>query len=255
MATTKAEDTLATEKPTQVSISPLWVITTFMGVSECALAAGVSTTTGSTQQVLTWFIVAFTSAVAVAFFAILWKKPWHLYPPSEYKHVKPSEFINAFTESPSIIKQVKDANELMANPDNNEAAFSVLDAMSDEAERQLIIQAKESAHEIMKTIPYCYELEGRQCGSGILDVLAQGKLENAGVIRPIADRTKFVLTKLGISFAEWLISKKRRSQFFWTPLGQWGQVTPDGSASQMLQNVQKLALRLQQKNSVSSQSN
>lgn len=245
---------MATEKPMQGSISPLWVITTFVGVSECALVAGVSTTTGPTQQVLTWFIVVFTSAVAFAFFAILWKKPWHFYPPSEYKHVKPSDFINAFTESPSLIKQVKNANDLMADPDNNEAAFSVLDAMSDEAERQLIIQARESSQEIGETIPYCYELEGRQCGSGILDVLAQGKLENAGVIRPTANRTRFVLTKLGISFAEWLISKKRKSQFFWTPLGQWGEATPDSSASQMLQNVQNLATRLQQNSSSDSQS-
>jgi hypothetical protein len=239
---------VAGEKPIPGGISPLWVITTFVGISELALTTGISTTTGNTQQVLTWFIVVFTTAVAFVFFAILWMKPWHFYPPSEYKHIKPAEFRNAFAGSPGLIEQVENAHELRDNPDDNEAAFSVLDAMSDEAERQLIIQANEVGHEIWKTIPYCYELEGRQCGTGILDVLAQGKLESAGVIKSTSNRSKFVLTKLGASFAEWLVNKKRKSRFFWTPLGQWGEATPDSCAFQMLQNVQNLAKRLQHTN-------
>jgi hypothetical protein len=244
----KTENLSAVERHIPSNTSPLWVITTFLGISEFALTTGISMTTGITQQVLTWFFVVFTSAVALAFFATLWMKPWHFYPPSEYKHINPAEFRNVFTGSPGLVEQVENANELMANPDDNEAAFSILDAMSDEAERQLIIQAMEVGHEIGKTVPYCYELEGRQCGSGILDVLAQGKLESAGIIHPTANRSKFALTKIGSSFAKWLINKKRKSLFFWTPLGQWGEARPDSSAFQMLQNVQNLAKSLQNTN-------
>jgi hypothetical protein len=254
MEMNKTEQNSSLERPTPVGISPLLVITTFVGISELALTAGISTTTGTTQEVLTWFIVVFTSVVAFAFLAILWIKPWHFYPPSEYKHIKPAEFRKVFTGSPGLIEQIENAHELIANPDDTEAAFTVLDAMSDEAERQLIIQAMEVGYEVGKTIPYCYELEGRQCGSGILDVLAHGKLESAGVIKSTANRTKFALTKLGASFAKWLISKKRKSLFFWTPLGQWGEATPDSNVFQMLQNVQKLAERLQYTNVTDRQS-
>ena len=238
------------EKPNVGSATPLWVIAAFTSISECALVLGISNTTASTQQTLTTFTVIFTSSVAIAFFAILWKKPWHFYPPSEYKYgIKPDEFIKAFTSSPNLVQQVELAKNLSENPNDDDSAFSMLDAMSSEAERQIIIQLFEISGEVNGLVPFCYELEGRQCGSGILNVSSQGKLEGAGGITHFTNRSKFGLTPLGKNFAKWLIKKGRKSLFFWTPHGSWGDVTPNGSAAQMLQNIQKLAGKMQQTSS------
>lgn len=66
------------------ALNPLWIISLFLGLAE--LTAGVATTQakGWVQGLLAIFSVAFPSAVAAAFFLILWKRPLVLYGPGDY---------------------------------------------------------------------------------------------------------------------------------------------------------------------------
>jgi hypothetical protein len=77
-------------------MTPLWVISLF--VSLCDIVAGLAITQarGSVQIALTVFIMAFPVLVASAFFAILWKKPYVLYPPTEFgPGASVSEYVQA----------------------------------------------------------------------------------------------------------------------------------------------------------------
>ena len=49
------------------------------------------------------FMGAFGLGIAIAFFAILWKRPWVFYPPSEFSASSPRAFVNAMASGgPSI---------------------------------------------------------------------------------------------------------------------------------------------------------
>lgn len=77
-------------------MSPLWVISLFLTLTETVLGVGVFNTAGGVQGTLTAFVVCFPVLVAAGFFAILWKKPFVLYTPTDYGgEVTPQHFVEA----------------------------------------------------------------------------------------------------------------------------------------------------------------
>lgn len=65
-------------------ITPLWIIALFVSLTETVLGTAVIKTSGGIQVALTIFVVLFPVFIAVVFFAILWNRPYVLYPPTEY---------------------------------------------------------------------------------------------------------------------------------------------------------------------------
>lgn len=65
-------------------ITPLFVICTFLSLTELILGVGVIQTTGGIQIALTAFVVVFPPVVAAVFFKFLWEKNHVLYAPHEY---------------------------------------------------------------------------------------------------------------------------------------------------------------------------
>jgi hypothetical protein len=77
-----AEDTRVEKR--RGAWSPLGVISLFLSFSEVMLGLAVTKTQGWIQVALTSFVIGFPLAICVAFFVILWKKPYVFYPPTEF---------------------------------------------------------------------------------------------------------------------------------------------------------------------------
>src|SRR5437588_3100276 len=65
-------------------ITPLWVVALFVSFTEAVLGVAVPHTQGGIQIALTIFVLAFPVLIAVAFFLILWFKPYVFYPPTDF---------------------------------------------------------------------------------------------------------------------------------------------------------------------------
>lgn len=65
-------------------ITPLWIIGSFISLTETVIIFAIIKTTGHIQELLTYFAMGFPAIVAISFLCILWNKPWVLYPPSEF---------------------------------------------------------------------------------------------------------------------------------------------------------------------------
>lgn len=105
------------------SLTPLWVISLFVSLSEATLGVAATQTAGAIQITLTIFVVLFPVLIAAGFFAVLWWKPYAFYPPSEYgRHVGVDQYIQAMSgASHPIVKETKDMQaedvETFGNPD------------------------------------------------------------------------------------------------------------------------------------------
>src|SRR4051812_47083669 len=75
-------------------LTPLWIISLFVTLTEAVLGVAVMRTTGGIQVALTVFVLAFPLLVAGAFFLILWTRPWVFYSPSEYGRVDVAQYVN-----------------------------------------------------------------------------------------------------------------------------------------------------------------
>lgn len=119
------------ETKTSRSLTPLWVISLFVSLSEATLGVAVTQTTGSIQVTLTIFVVLFPVLIAAGFFAVLWQKPYAFYPPSEYGgHVNVEQYIQAMRGvAGPIVKETKDVQdeglETFGNPDRLTLLFKV----------------------------------------------------------------------------------------------------------------------------------
>lgn len=81
------------------TLTPLWVISLFVSLTEAVLGAAVTQTSGGTQIALTAFVVTFPLLIAIGFFGILWFKPHHIYAPTEFgQQVGAREFVEAITQ-------------------------------------------------------------------------------------------------------------------------------------------------------------
>jgi len=81
------------------SLTPLWVVSIFVSLTETVLGVGVIHTTGGVQIALTVFVMAFAPLVALGFFLILWFKPYVFYPPAEFAQVDVATYVAAMRSS------------------------------------------------------------------------------------------------------------------------------------------------------------
>ena len=76
-------------------MTPLWVISLFVSLTEVVTGIAVTQATGSIQVALTVFVMVFPLLVASAFFVILWDRHWVLYPPTEFVGIDVKEYMNS----------------------------------------------------------------------------------------------------------------------------------------------------------------
>lgn len=80
-------------------LSPLWIISLFLSLTETVLGVGVFRTKGGIQVALTAFVIVFPVLIAIAFFAILWKRAIVLYRPADFgSDVDPQSFADALRD-------------------------------------------------------------------------------------------------------------------------------------------------------------
>ena len=110
-------------------MTPLWVISLFLSLTEVVAGVAVTQATETIQVVLFWFVIIFPVLVAVMFFVLLWCRPWTFYPPSEYANVDVQQYVEAFRGGPiSIVKETKDVKgpvEIAGKPDQLKLLFKV----------------------------------------------------------------------------------------------------------------------------------
>ncbi len=112
-------------------LTPLWIISLFVSLTETALGITVSQTSGSVQIALTIFVVAFPFLVAYSFFLILWHRPYVFYSPGEYGQVDVKDFVGALSQTrfTKVVKQasdLKDETTMIGNPDQFQLLFKVV---------------------------------------------------------------------------------------------------------------------------------
>ena len=217
-------------------ITPLTIVAAFLGITEIVLGYAIGHVTGGVQVALAVFVMIFTLAVAGAFFAILWYRPWVFYPPSEYGDVDPQQFMAAIRQ-PTVIQQVELARSVEDDPDDLEAKFALIDTMADEAQFQWAIFMHESGKDAPRFSPHVYSYNGGSTGSGYFGMGGKNTLEGTGLIRKGGGGSHVALTEEGHKFAEWLLRKGRKCDFFWTPIGGWGDAPPGSNLEKWVQNT------------------
>lgn len=80
----------------QGGLNPLWIVSLFLGVAEATMGIAATQVDGWVQGLFAVFSVLFPVAVATAFFAVLWNRPYVLYAPADYAgHTGVKEFVDA----------------------------------------------------------------------------------------------------------------------------------------------------------------
>ena len=214
-------------------ITPLWIIAAFVTLTEATLGYAVTKTTDGVQIALTVFVIIFAFLVAVAFFLILWQRPFVFYSPSEYGGVDPKSFIDAIhrSVSPKVAEQVELVRMVEKDPEDKNAQYNLVNSLIDPVIRQHIILMYERNVEFpyseYSTIGHRYSLGTRH------KHLANGVFRAEDFVKTL-EGTKFVelgqrngimvrLTDEGKRFAAWLIKNGHKEDFLQTPIGGWGE--------------------------------
>ena len=93
------------KKTTIRTMTPLWVISLFVSLTEAVTGIAVTQATGGIQIALTTFVIAFPVLVASAFFAILWNRPYVLYPPTEFATgVDVTKYVGAMKSKVEVVE-------------------------------------------------------------------------------------------------------------------------------------------------------
>lgn len=214
----------------KAGITPLWIVAAFLSLTEVTLGFAVTQVMGWIQASLAIFVMIFPLLVAAAFFGILWNRPWVFYAPSEYGNVDPKHFMSAMRAAPLVTEQLELAKSVEANPDDADARFALIDAMADEGECQWVIFMHETGKDVPGYSRHVYEFKDHRAGSGSFNAGGRNKLAGAGVTRSSGGGSFVSLTSEGRAFAEWLLKRGRRCDFFWSELGGWGSPIPGGVA-------------------------
>jgi hypothetical protein len=116
------------EKPSARRLTPLWVISIFVSLTEVVLSVAATRVTGGVQVALVAFVIVFPTLIAGAFFACLWWKPWVFYPPAEYgRSTTVQQYVDALQgKPPSVVRETKDVKEpvtVVGNPDDMRLLF------------------------------------------------------------------------------------------------------------------------------------
>ena len=205
-------------------VSPLWIVSSFLCLTEVVAALAVTMTDGWVQGLLASFVVVFGSGVAAAYFYILWQRPDHLQLPADNG---PKELVAAIEGGP---RETLAAIEAAANdPANQGARYQLLDRTLDQTIKQLLILLDKGAQ-----LPYMtpgrrrYEFGSRQKDwqSGIFDGRQFLKdLDGTGLVELVTTGSPsptIQITKAGHAFAEWLVHEGRKADYFDCDLGGWG---------------------------------
>jgi hypothetical protein len=108
-------------------MTPLWVISLFVFLTEVIAGIAATQTTGNLQAALVWFVIIFPFLVVSMFFSLLWFRPWTFYPPSEYANVDVQRYVEALRGGPiSIVRETKDVQgdvEIAGDPDRLKLLF------------------------------------------------------------------------------------------------------------------------------------
>jgi hypothetical protein len=232
---------MSTRRPTPTGkITPLVIVASFLTLTEVVLGYAVTRVTDGVQVALTAFVITYAVFVAVAFFVILWNRPWVFYAPSEYGNVDPGKFMSAMREAPAVAMQMENLKKFAEDPGDEEAKFSLIDAMADDIEIQFAIFMYEKNVDVSRSSPYVYEHQEGSAGSGSLSIYGRGnRLEGSGLVRVTGNGGILSLTEEGRRFADWVIKKGRKCSYFWTPKGSWGTPKPGGPAEKMLEQRQQ----------------
>jgi hypothetical protein len=75
---------MPTVKKPPPRMTPLWVVSLFLSLTEVVTGFAVTNAKGGIQTALTAFVIVFPMFVAIAFFLILAYRPYVLYPPADY---------------------------------------------------------------------------------------------------------------------------------------------------------------------------
>jgi hypothetical protein len=89
-------------------LTPLWVISLFVSLTEAVLGISATKTAGGVQVALTAFVIAFPVLIAGAFFAVLWSKAYVFYPPSEYAKVDIRKYVEALRGGQGLVTKTSD---------------------------------------------------------------------------------------------------------------------------------------------------
>lgn len=90
------------------AMTPLWVISLFVSLTEVVAGLAVGQATGLPQAALVAFVIAFPLLVAAAFFAVLWRKPYVFYPPSEFgSGVAVADYVEAMGASAPLLADLE----------------------------------------------------------------------------------------------------------------------------------------------------
>lgn len=208
-------------------VTPLWIVAAFLSTAEAATLYAITRVTGSIQLTLTVFVVVFTLAVACAFFAIIWCRPYNFYAPGEYGNVKPKEFIESLRNAPALQEQVKLAQSVSENPEDSQSRFALIATMAEEAHLQWIILMHEKRLSIVQGAEHLYLYKRGGGGTGSFSNGGRNNLAGTGLIDLNSLGHKVTLTEEGHKFAKWLLANGRKCDVFMTDYGGWGDV-PDG---------------------------
>jgi hypothetical protein len=159
-----------------------------------------------------------------------------------YTHIRGSKFFKAGASTTAGKRTKEDfakwtkqlAKSVKKKPSDEDARFSLIDLLADDIEKQFLILMHETGNEVSRFSPFIYERHDG-AGTGSLGVLGRGnRLEGTGLVRITGNGEYWSLTDEGHSFAAWLILKRRKCTYFWSPFGTWGTPIPGGNAEKYL---------------------
>lgn len=223
----------------KVRVTPLWIVATFVTLTETVLGLALTQVAGGVQVALTVFVIGFALLVATAFFFILWFRPYVFYSPSEFGNVDPKDFIDAMRGRlpDRVVAQIEMVEQVEARPADRLAQFRLIDSLTDESVRQFLILMHEQNTELpigrYEHIKYeAGTKSGRWWGGDLSAESLSKKLVGTGLIE-LADKGWGIkLTPMGHEFAQWLTETGQRADFMSSSVGGWGKVErPEGVPS------------------------
>ncbi len=235
-----AAESITSKRFTQ--FTPLGIVAAFVGLTEVVVGVALTQVSGGIQVILTVFVMLFPLLVAIAFFLILWYRAYVFYPPSEYGNINPKDFMGAIRDAPMVATQVELARSVGQDPFNEDARFSLIDAMADDVECQCVILMFETGRDLPRNLRYVYRQRDGGGGTGTVGGFGgKDRLQGTGLVRPAGGGTVLSLTDEGRRFAEWLLKKERKCYFFWTPTGGWGTPDPGSPEEKWIADIQTTA--------------
>jgi hypothetical protein len=104
------------------TLTPLWIVSLFLTLTETVLGVAVTQTVGGVQIALTVFVLGFP------FFLILWSRPWVFYSPGEYGDTDVGRYVDAlaqakFSRATTRTVDVPGDTTVVGNPDQFRLLF------------------------------------------------------------------------------------------------------------------------------------